>query len=51
MSFLIRVQATEPCWIAATEGDPGRTLVRANAEVFTKRDAAETKYKLTSLKL
>lgn len=32
MKFVIELQPG--CWIAAMEGDPGRTLKRQNAKVF-----------------
>lgn len=32
MKFIIELQPG--CWIAAMEGDPGRTLKRQNAKVF-----------------
>ena len=35
------VKLEEGVWIADTDGDPGRTLVRDNAEVFETRQYAD----------
>ena len=46
--FLIRVKANHNCWISNIEGDPGRTLVKENAQVFEdKRTADLVCYSLT----
>ena len=39
--YLIRVKANHNCWISNVEGDPGRTLVKENAQVFEDKRIAD----------
>lgn len=38
--YVIRILAGHDCWVADSKGDPGRTLVRANAKEFRSKSAA-----------
>lgn len=38
------VELETGCWIASGQGDPPRTVVKANAKVFRSRKAAERAY-------
>jgi hypothetical protein len=39
--YVIRIEAIQDCWIADWQGDPGRTLVWANAKRFEKPPVKE----------
>ena len=41
MKYLIRVQANHDFWIADWDGDPGRTLVKENARVYSSKYLAD----------
>jgi len=45
MKCLIRVQANHDCWIANVEGDPGRTTIKENAEVYSGEHRANIRKK------
>lgn len=45
MKYLIRVQANHDCWIADWDGDPGRTLVKKNARVYSSKYLADKQKK------
>jgi hypothetical protein len=39
--YLIRVKANHNCWISNIEGDPGRTLLKENAQVYEDKKIAD----------
>jgi len=42
MKYLVKFEnGHRPFWLAPWDGDPGRTLVRANAEQFDTKELAE----------
>ena len=41
MKYLVRLKSDEPCWLAEKLGDPGRTLIRENAQRFATKQQAE----------
>ena len=45
MKCLIRVQANHDCWIADTDGDPGRTTIKENARVYSSKYLADNQKK------
>jgi hypothetical protein len=39
--YLISVKANHNCWISNIEGDPGRTLLKENAQVYKDKKIAD----------